>query len=45
VTLTTGDGRQQDIENDAVIVQIGGTSPLELLGSFGIDTVEKRGER
>ena len=33
------------IANDAVIVQIGGTAPSELLRSIGIDLVEKRGER
>ena len=31
--------------NDAVIVQIGGTAPRELLRAVGIDLVEKRGER
>jgi thioredoxin reductase/NAD-dependent dihydropyrimidine dehydrogenase PreA subunit len=30
--------------NDAVIVQIGGTAPADLLRSFGIDLVVKRGE-
>ena len=30
--------------NDAVIVQIGGTAPAELLQKFGIEVVTKRGE-
>lgn len=45
VRLRKGDGRIEEIPNDAVIVQIGGTSPASLLGTFGIETVEKRGER
>ena len=32
------------IDNDDVIVQIGGTPPNELLRSIGIELVEKRGE-
>lgn len=32
------------IPNDAVIVQIGGTAPSELLQKFGIEVVTKRGE-
>lgn len=32
------------LPNDAVIVQIGGTSPNDLLRSAGIDLIEKRGE-
>jgi hypothetical protein len=32
------------IPNDAVIVQIGGTAPAELLQTFGIHLVTKRGE-
>ncbi len=43
VVLTSG-GRQTRIPNDAVIVQIGGTAPAELLRSFGIHVVTKRGE-
>lgn len=43
VTLKNGHGHMT-IENDAVIVQIGGTAPAELLGKFGIMTVVKRGE-
>lgn len=37
-------GERFEIANDAVVVQIGGTSPLELLQGFGIQTVTKRGE-
>ncbi len=40
VVLTHG----ERIPNDDVIVQIGGTSPTELLASFGIQTVTKHGE-
>lgn len=43
VTLRGADGAR-DIPNDDVIVQIGGTSPSELLKSVGIQLVEKRGE-
>jgi thioredoxin reductase len=43
VVLTRG-GRESRIPNDAVIVQIGGTAPAELLQSFGIRVVTKRGE-
>jgi hypothetical protein len=32
------------IQNDAVIVQIGGTAPAELLKAFGIHLVTKHGE-
>ncbi len=45
VELKHGDGRRETLANDAVIVQVGGTSPAEILASFGIETVEKRGER
>jgi thioredoxin reductase len=38
------DGKQLVMPNDAVIVQIGGTAPAELLQKFGIDVVTKRGE-
>jgi thioredoxin reductase len=37
-------GKRQKLENDAVIVQIGGTAPSELLQKFGIEVVTKRGE-
>jgi thioredoxin reductase/NAD-dependent dihydropyrimidine dehydrogenase PreA subunit len=43
VVLTNG-GREMRIANDAVIVQIGGTAPAELLRTFGIQVVTKRGE-
>jgi thioredoxin reductase len=43
VVLTSG-GREARIPNDAVFVQIGGTAPAELLRSFGIRVVTKRGE-
>lgn len=38
------DGKPTTVENDAVIVQIGGTAPAELLQNFGIQVVTKRGE-
>jgi thioredoxin reductase len=44
VTLAGLDGRTFTIDNDAVIVQVGGTPPSELLASFGVKMVEKRGE-
>ncbi|HZU84229.1 MAG TPA: NAD(P)-binding domain-containing protein [Polyangiaceae bacterium] len=37
-------GREQRLPNDALIVQIGGTAPAELLQKFGIQVVTKRGE-
>jgi thioredoxin reductase/NAD-dependent dihydropyrimidine dehydrogenase PreA subunit len=43
VLLKTDNG-QTTVPNDAVIVQIGGTAPAELLKTFGIDVVTKRGE-
>jgi len=43
VVLTNG-GREMRVPNDAVVVQIGGTAPAELLQSFGIQVVTKRGE-
>lgn len=43
VTLSRSDG-VVDVANDSVIVQIGGTSPSELLRTIGIELVEKRGE-
>jgi thioredoxin reductase/NAD-dependent dihydropyrimidine dehydrogenase PreA subunit len=45
VTLARPDGTRFEIENDAVVVQVGGTTPTELLRGVGIHTVEKRGER
>ena len=44
VVLAWDDGREERIENDAVIVQAGGTAPAKLLASFGIRTVTKYGE-
>jgi thioredoxin reductase (NADPH) len=38
------DGVAREIANDAVIVQIGGTAPSQLLKSFGIELVTKYGE-
>ena len=43
VLLDVG-GKQQPLANDAVIVQIGGTAPSELLQKFGVEVVVKRGE-
>ena len=43
VMLQTPTGVQQ-IPNDHVVVQIGGTAPSQLLKSAGIELVEKRGE-
>lgn len=45
VTLRdTERGIEQTVENDAVIVQVGGTPPSQLLRSFGIEIVTKYGE-
>jgi thioredoxin reductase (NADPH) len=38
-------GGEHSLRNDAVIVQIGGSPPADLLKSFGIDLVTKYGER
>jgi thioredoxin reductase len=43
VALTAGN-KDVSIPNDAVIIQIGGTAPAELLKKFGIEVVTKRGE-
>lgn len=43
VELRRGQATER-LANDAVIVQIGGTPPSELLRSIGIEVVEKRGE-
>ncbi|MFT3693699.1 MAG: NAD(P)-binding domain-containing protein [Kofleriaceae bacterium] len=43
VLLRTPRGLEQ-VPNDHVVVQIGGTAPSELLRSIGIELVEKRGE-
>jgi thioredoxin reductase len=39
------EGEQTTIPNNAVIVQIGGTAPAELLRKFGISVTTKHGER
>jgi thioredoxin reductase (NADPH) len=44
VVLKDGAGREGTIRNDAVVVQIGGTPPSELLSGFGIESVTKYGE-
>jgi thioredoxin reductase (NADPH) len=44
VTLKNGTGSYQ-LENDAVIAQLGGTAPAEVLKSFGIELITKYGER
>jgi len=43
VMLKSKTGLQQ-VDNDHVVVQIGGTSPSDLLKSIGIAVVEKRGQ-
>jgi thioredoxin reductase len=45
VTLRDASGRQQQTANDAVIIQIGGTPPGQLLKSLGISLTTKYGER
>jgi thioredoxin reductase/NAD-dependent dihydropyrimidine dehydrogenase PreA subunit len=40
-----GGGKTTKVRNDAVVVQIGGTPPSELIKTIGIEIVEKRGER
>jgi thioredoxin reductase/ferredoxin len=44
VSLARPDGSGLTLANDAVIVQIGGTSPADVLSAFGVATVTKRGE-
>ncbi|MBK7586282.1 MAG: NAD(P)-binding domain-containing protein [Myxococcales bacterium] len=39
------DGSVRELRNDAVIAQIGGTSPADLLKTFGINLISKYGER
>jgi len=43
VMLRTERGVEQ-LDNDHVVIQIGGTAPSQLLHSIGIELVEKRGE-
>jgi thioredoxin reductase len=38
------DGGEIKLQNDSVIVQIGGTAPSELLQKFGVEVVKKYGE-
>jgi thioredoxin reductase len=38
-------GAVERVPNDAVIVQIGGTAPADVLKSFGVELVTKYGER
>ena len=44
VTLRNGCGEPISIENDAVVVQVGGTAPTDLLQGVGIEIVTKYGE-
>ena len=44
VTLRDGSEEPLSIENDAVVVQIGGTAPTALLQDIGIEIVTKYGE-
>jgi thioredoxin reductase len=44
VTLGNGSGESRSIQNDAVVVQIGGTAPTGLLQDIGIEIVTKYGE-
>jgi thioredoxin reductase/NAD-dependent dihydropyrimidine dehydrogenase PreA subunit len=44
VTLSDDEHRVQQVPNDSVIVQAGGTPPAQLLQSFGIEMVTKYGE-
>jgi thioredoxin reductase/NAD-dependent dihydropyrimidine dehydrogenase PreA subunit len=39
-----GPGGRFELANDAVVVQIGGTSPDDLLRGIGLELIEKRGE-
>lgn len=45
VTLSNGGSAPKVLDNDAVIAQLGGTAPSEVLKSFGIELVTKYGER
>lgn len=44
VRLVHRDGREEQVENDAVVVQAGGTDPGELLASLGIALTTKYGD-
>jgi thioredoxin reductase/NAD-dependent dihydropyrimidine dehydrogenase PreA subunit len=45
VTLSNGGSGPHVIDNDAIIAQLGGTAPAEVLKSFGIALVTKYGEQ
>lgn len=42
--LKYADGREETVQNDSVVVQVGGTDPGQLLASFGIELQTKYGE-
>jgi hypothetical protein len=42
--MVRGETGIEQLANDHVVVQIGGTAPSQLLRSIGIELVEKRGE-
>jgi thioredoxin reductase/NAD-dependent dihydropyrimidine dehydrogenase PreA subunit len=44
VTLRDASGEQSSIQNDAVVIQVGGTAPTALLQDVGIEIVTKYGE-
>lgn len=44
VVLRDGAGKRVTLANDAVVVQIGGVAPSDVLRSFGVETVVKYGE-
>ncbi|ACY13094.1 NAD(P)-binding domain-containing protein [Haliangium ochraceum] len=44
VTLERDDGTTFSVYNDAVIIQVGGTPPTQLLNTFGVATETKYGE-
>jgi thioredoxin reductase (NADPH) len=45
VTLRDKEGHHEIVPNDAVIAQLGGTAPTDVLKSFGVELVTKYGER
>jgi thioredoxin reductase len=44
VILRDAFGEQLSIQNDAVVIQVGGTAPTALLQDVGIEIVTKYGE-
>jgi thioredoxin reductase/NAD-dependent dihydropyrimidine dehydrogenase PreA subunit len=44
VTLRDASGERSSIQNDAVVIQVGGTAPTALLQNVGIEIVTKYGE-